>query len=498
MAYLHEVFQLSGVPTVTFVEPAKYHDLMVSMRTPGRCMVLEGPSGIGKTTIVEKILERLDLKGSCLSLSARVEDEVAIIEALPEMENIGVVIIDDFHRLDDSIKARIANFMKVLADASNPNSKVVLIGINKAGQQLVTYAPDLGLRIDVFKLESNSDDKVEQLISLGEAALNVEFDHKEKIAARANGSFQIAQLLCHRLCTTSGITETQEDIEKVAISVDFIVEEVMADLERVFKEPTITFARGAKLRKEGRAPYLHILRWLSLENEASLDLVSAMNKYPANKASINQVLEKGHLTALLSDPEKSAILQPHFHFEPSTNIFSAEDPRLVFYLKNIVWRAFTRAVGYNVDYFDSPYDFALSFSGDDREHARTLHELLSEREVSCFYDHDEQHRIIATNVEEYLAPIYRSEARYIIALLSPSYPNRIWTKFESENFRDRFGQGGVIPIRYTNSQPGWYSEEQMIGALSLDPTGDINMQLAEIADILCKRLVEDRSKVDEL
>jgi hypothetical protein len=38
----------------------------------------------------------------------------------------------------------------------------------------------------------------------------------------------------------------------------------------------------------------------------------------------------------------------------------------------------------------------------------------------------------------------------------------------------------------------------MIGALSLDPTGDINMQLAEIADILCKRLVEDRSKVDEL
>jgi hypothetical protein len=151
-----------------------------------------------------------------------------------------------------------------------------------------------------------------------------------------------------------------------------------------------------------------------------------------------------------------------------------------------------------VDYFDSPYDFALSFSGDDREHARTLHELLSEREVSCFYDHDEQHRIIATNVEEYLAPIYRSEARYIIALLSPSYPNRIWTKFESENFRDRFGQGGVIPIRYTNSQPGWYSEEQMIGALSLDPTGDINMQLAEIADILCKRLVEDRSKVDEL
>ncbi|NIJ91889.1 hypothetical protein FHT12_000547 [Xanthomonas campestris] len=498
MAFLHEVFYLSGVPTVTFVQPTRYQDILVSMRTPGRCMVLEGPSGIGKTTIIEKIIEKLNLQNSSLSLSARKVGDLPLIESLPDMNDIGTVIIDDFHRLSDETKSRVGDFMKILADSSSTTSKLILIGINKAGNQLVKYAHDLGLRIDVFRLESNPDDKVEDLVTLGEKELNVTFDHKRAIAERAEGSFQIAQLLCHKLCTSSGITETQDSPKQVKVSLDFIVEEVMVDLGRIFKEPATTFARGSKLRKEGRAPYLHILRWLAKSEEWSLDLGEAMNRYPANKASINQVLEKGHLLALLNDPEKIDLLSPYFHFEPTTNILSVEDPRLMFYLKNIVWRAFTRSVGFNSDYFESAYDFALSFAGTERAHAKRIHELLNAREVSCFYDHDEQHRIIAAHVEEYLAPIYRSEARYVVPLLSVNYPTRIWTKFESDAFRERFGQGGVIPIRYTDTQPGWYSEEQTIGSLSLDPSGDVEAQIQDIVETLCRRLIEDRStKADD-
>ena len=103
---------------------------------------------------------------------------------------------------------------------------------------------------------------------------------------------------------------------------------------------------------------------------------------------------------------------------------------MIFYLKNIVWRAFTRQVGFRTDYFSGRYDFALSFAGADRGVARRLHEILQEREVPTFYDEEEQHRILANNVEEYLAPIYRSEARYVIRLLSQDYPTRIWTKID--------------------------------------------------------------------
>jgi hypothetical protein len=45
----------------------------------------------------------------------------------------------------------------------------------------------------------------------------------------------------------------------------------MVDLARQFKEAALTFARGSKLRREGRAPYLHILRWLADSDEWSLD-----------------------------------------------------------------------------------------------------------------------------------------------------------------------------------------------------------------------------------
>ena len=93
---------------------------------------------------------------------------------------------------------------------------------------------------------------------------------------------------------------------------------------------------------------------------------------------------------------------------PRQFLACVEDPKLVFYLKNVIWRVFTRQVGYRADYFKGRYDFALSFAGPNRDLAKTLHELLAEREVASFYDENEQHRIIAQNIEDYLAPIYRS------------------------------------------------------------------------------------------
>jgi hypothetical protein len=235
-----------------------------------------------------------------------------------------------------------------------------------------------------------------------------------------------------------------------------------------------------------------MLKWLSESDEWSLDLSEAMIAHPEMKGSISQVIEKGWLSALLNDPEKAEILSPYFHFEPSTGVLSAEDPKLIFYLKNIIWRVFSEQVGYKADYFDGRYDFALSFAGADRELAKHLYDVLAEREVSTFYDENEQHRIIAQNVEDYLAPIYRSEAKYVIVLQSPDYPTRIWTKFESDQFRERFGRNEVIPIRYTTVKAGFFTEDAKYGGLKFDPDRDLNAQVAQIAEFLCMRLIEDR------
>lgn len=493
MPNLEDVFRLSGIPTYTFVQPDRYDEILVSVRTPGRCLVLEGPSGIGKTTTITKVIDELGVANSALSLSARQPEDAELISALPDMKNIGTVIVDDFHRLPDSVKDRLSDYMKILADRGKDDSKLVLIGINKAGQQLVQFAHDLGLRLDVFRLEANPDELIEKMIQQGEQALNVRIPNMTDVVDRAQGSFQIAQLLCHKLCILDRVRESQPgEPKEIVTSINVAIEDVMNDLSRQFKVAAQTFASGSRLRREGRAPYLHILRWLSESDEWSLDLMEAMNAHPEMKGSIGQVIEKGWLSALLKDEEKAKILQPYFHFEETTRILSVEDPKLIFYLKNISWRAFTRSVGYKADYFGSKYDFALSFAGANRSLAERIHRNLQEREVSCFYDFDEQHRILAQNVEDYLAPIYRSEAAYIVAILSKDYPTRIWTKFESDNFKDRFGQNSVIPIRYADFDPGYFDEIGNYGSINVDPAVDEEEQAQLIVDLLCKRLIEDR------
>src|ERR1700730_7165299 len=73
-----------------------------------------------------------------------------------------------------------------------------------------------------------------------------------------------------------------------------------------------------------------------------------------------------------------------------------------------------------------------------------------------------QHRILARDVEDYLAPIYRTEARFVVCFLSPDYPKRVWTRFESRQFKERFGQDSVIPIWFTTAPPGTFDESARV------------------------------------
>ncbi|HEX4768192.1 MAG TPA: hypothetical protein VH414_18150 [Lichenihabitans sp.] len=495
MALLEEVFRLSGVPTHTFVEPVRYDAIKVAMRTPGRCIVLEGPSGIGKTTTITRVMQQLGKETSILSLSARRKGDLEFIEALPSIEKIGTVVIDDFHRLSDNLKASLSDYMKILADTNDEHSQLILIGINKAGDQLIKFAHDLGMRIDVFKMEANPVEKIEELINKGERTLNIELRDKISIAERAQGSFHIAQVLCHQMCIEAGVTETQTEPVTVEYAVDVVIERIMTDLQRQFLQPAIEFARGSKLRREGRAPYLHILKWLSESEDWSLDLQDSLRANPGHKSSIGQVLEKGYLATLLR--EKENVLGSHFHYESSTRVLSVEDPKLIFFLRNLVWRQFSRNVGFSASYFKGDYDIALSFAGKNRQTAKRLFEILMEREVAVFYDENEQHRIIAKEIEAYLAHIYRSAAAYVVPLLSSDYPSRIWTKFESDQFRSRFGQEAVISIRYTDVMPGFFSEDHRYGSLSFDPSKDQEAQLQTIAETICRRLEEDREKEEK-
>lgn len=495
MATLEDVFKKSGVPTHTFVAPIEYDRVLVSLRTPGRCIVVEGPSGIGKTSCIKKAIDDSGVGDSCLFLSGRKQSDIEVIKELPSLGALGTVVVDDFHRLGDHEKHLLTDFVKTLADEEDARSKLILIGINRSGQALVEYAPDVLHRIETIRFGRANVERLQELVKLGERALNCEIAISEELAIEAEGSFAIAQILCHEACLHARVLETVSEGSpaEVNTSLPAVRESVLSEFGTRFFPIARDFATGRKLRREGRAPYLHLLRWLSQSPEGVLDTREATAANPELKDSISQVISKGHLSALIAESDAIGQL---IHFEQSTHLLTLEDPKFLYFIRHLIWSKFARQVGYfNID-VATRYDFALSFAGEDRGLAEAIFQELITREIAVFYDKNEQHRILGNDVEEYLAPIYRSESRFVVPLLSPDYPKKIWTKFESDNFKQRFGENSVIPIWFANSAPGTFDESRKYGGLSFDPGQDFSEQVQIICEALCLKL-EDEKKVDD-
>jgi hypothetical protein len=471
---LQEVFKTSGVPTYTFVKPNEYGRMMVGLQTPGRGLVIEGPSGIGKTTGVLKSLDDLGLSASTTKLSARKKEDVSLIKELPAMGAIGTVLIDDFHWLEPGVKKVVADYMKTLADEERADSKLVLVGINKAGDSLVKFAADLNNRIDTISLESNSEDRVYELIHKGETALNIRINTRDQIVIDSHGSFHIAQMLCREVCISAEVLARSEAHKVIDVSLEVVREKVLQEIGRVSFNLAKDFATGPRLRREGRAPYLHVLKWLAENVEWSIQLDNALSIHPDQRSSVGQIIDKGYLKDFMVSATQLADV---IHYDPITQILSIEDPKFIYYLRNLIWNKFAKQVGYLSTTFKGRYDFALSFAGADRKIAEELDRLLTEREISVFYDKNEQHRILATNVEDYLAPIYRSEAEFVIVLLGKEYPQRIWTKFESEQFKQRFGDNRIIPIWFSDAPPSMFDVTSQVGGIMIDRAKSIPDQL---------------------
>jgi hypothetical protein len=180
------------------------------------------------------------------------------------------------------------------------------------------------------------------------------------------------------------------------------------------------------------------------------------------------------------------------HYDEDALQLTVEDPQFLFYIRNIPWRQFAADVGFLSVDFDRRYDFALSFAGTDRDIAKRIADKLKEGEVEVFYDKYEQARILAEDVEAYLRPIYQSEANFVVALLGPEYPKRIWTKFESDAFKERFKDGKVVPIWFATSPVGVFDESGRVGGLSIDRSQPIERQIDEIVSCLLEKLSHAR------
>ncbi|MGL6334137.1 TIR domain-containing protein [Aeromonas jandaei] len=486
---LQEIFKINGVPEHTFVRPKEYTQLSVALDTPGRNIIIEGPSGIGKTSAITQAMKDVGLDDSIFEvLSARKTKDTARIRDVANGD-FDFAIIDDFHRLEKTIKEQLANLIKTMADDEVADKKLILIGISDAGKSLINLADDIVNRVEVISFETNSDHKIDELITLGEEKLNISFNTKEEIIESSNGSFFLAQLLCYHCCIEAEqIQQEIGDKKLIEISFETIKYKVFSQLSKKFHDRTVLFCQGGKLRPEGRAPYLNILYHFSKAPEWTLDLRQLIRQESELKGSISQVVSKGYLVDLYN---KNESIQEVIYYDVDGTKLTVQDPQYIYYLRNIKWHTFAREVGFTTLEFPKKYDFALSFSGSERDIAEQLFDSLTNRDVAVFYDKNEQHRIIANDVKEYLGPIYNSESEFIVVLLSTQYPRKIWTQFESDAYNKRIGST-VIPIMIDGFTQSFTDTMSEIGHLSYSRSLPCTEQINGIAENICKRLVEHR------
>ena len=336
---LGEVFKLSGAPDVTFVETRAYKTLKSYLKVSGRGVVIEGPSGVGKTTALEKAIRELRRESTWsrglgpVMLNARRSEDLKRIESIESWHKEGMVAIDDFHRLGDEAAQRVANYMKWLADEDARDKKLVIVGIPGSGQALIKFAYDLAMRIDVLALGRVESQDVMRMIEKGEDALRIRIERKSDIALVAAGSFNIAQFLCLHICASADIHETQEHVQKVSWSLSEVLPQIVEKLSTKFKD---TVSRFGAIGGRSDLTAVQLLKEIPGTEDGFLSLpVLSGTCGPLFAEGIRRLLDSGELTRLYHSPTSepwSRALGEQLFFDEKVPALIVEDPQLMFYV----------------------------------------------------------------------------------------------------------------------------------------------------------------------
>lgn len=268
---LNKIFTPNTVAELTYVKrPVLETDLEKYLSLPGKQIVVYGHSGGGKTTLLRNKLRDINqnyIKTHCESTStfndlllqafdelnrfyvseksANSEKHISnqlkteytgisnqIISSQKEstgsksvrvvppqltpqklakfLGEIGCIwIIEDFHKVTEEEKKRIADVVKIFIDAANDYDKVKIICIGAVGtaRELIELDNNLSNRVAELFVPLMNDQQIESIVTKGFDLLNVTIDDKlkEKIVYYSNNLASITHQICYDLCFHSDI-----------------------------------------------------------------------------------------------------------------------------------------------------------------------------------------------------------------------------------------------------------------------------------------------------
>lgn len=339
---LFDVFKPSGTPTVTFVEPPRFSAIKLSLAQPGRGLVLEGPSGIGKTTALKRAKNALSGSGSRPGeieiLSARRPDHVERIAALPSC-HAGTIVVDDFHRLPRPIRQMLVDHLKYLADYEDSDRKLVIAGIPRIGEQLVDLSFDIATRLDVFRMGRVDDALVISMIRKGEAALNIRFARPEELVGAASGSLNIAQLLCFHYCALCGVEETQPFTMTISAPLVDTISRVKEQVTPKFG-PTVKMFASSGGRRDLTA--IELLQELGRARDGFVSLNQLQIDRPDLADGIKRFITSKQIERVHACVPESKM---HVLFEDENPAIIIDDPQMSFFLAQTPTSTWMRLAG---------------------------------------------------------------------------------------------------------------------------------------------------------
>jgi hypothetical protein len=446
---VEEVFRTEGVPEFTFVKPPNYNEVLVDIRNAGKPTIIEGQSGTGKTTVAKKIIEYAFPHGDFGYLSARTAGDMQQIISIADGQLQGKWIIDDFHRLDSPIQVKIANLVKVAAEDFDPaiHPKLVLIGINKVGSELIQLVHDIAKRCGIHRIQPADKETSLRMIQRGEEKLNVMLADKETIFEETKGDYWLTQLTCQAICLSRDVLETEENSKMLRYNQDEIRPRIVARLDNTYREPVKEFCRGKRFRPTND-PYFRLLRLVASQGSSIADLNELANAHQNVRGSINNIKERRITIVLESKP----ICDRYFYYNPDTKAFAIEDPAFFYYLQHLDWEGLRRDCGFRDDPHSYDWDFAISFAGENRELAKSIADLLAILDCTVFYDQYYEANYLGTAWSQQFREIFGHQSRYVVCLLDFHHAEKIWPTFERDCFTPRVEDAAIIPI-YLDDTP---------------------------------------------
>lgn len=315
-----------------YVEPAEYDQLRNALTRPDDALVLEGPAGSGKSAAVKRALKSLALDFVHLSPGDQ------RLDSLHRPEDVdGWIVIDHFHRLDETRKRRIADLMQLMSDNRRKRGKLILVGVGQLARAILTLNPQLALRFELISMRRQSDTIIDKLLRSWERALNIHFEPRDALMLLAKGSFALARQLAVHAITDARITETQTSPIGVAVSRATLVDRLLKELKFAYDDIFNLVRADAKMVPRG--VYLALLWLLSERGDKRLPISELSNRYP----QFLRVAETIGYDRLLAPVRESATLSQSVWVDRES--VTAADPKLSFYLQHTSFAELINAAG---------------------------------------------------------------------------------------------------------------------------------------------------------